>query len=90
MAELPPYPDADDEIDVRTDRESPPGVPRWLKVSGLIALALAVLILVLLLIVGGRHGPGRHALETDTAAASVTATLPLSGGVACYQRHRRG
>jgi hypothetical protein len=35
------------------------GPPRWVKVSGIIALALIVLVLIALL-VGGNHGPGRH------------------------------
>jgi hypothetical protein len=54
-----------------TDRPSPPerdgsadhgptaGPPRWVKVSGIIALALIVLVLIVLL-TGGNHGPGRH------------------------------
>ena len=33
--------------------------PRWVKVSGIIALALIVLVLIVLL-TGGNHGPGRH------------------------------
>jgi hypothetical protein len=33
--------------------------PRWVKVSGIIALALIVLLLIVLL-AGGNHGPGRH------------------------------
>lgn len=40
-----------------------PGAPRWLKVS-LIAVGAIVLVLVLLAItgvLGGQHGPGRHA-----------------------------
>ena len=35
------------------------GPPRWVKVSGIIALALVVLVLIVLL-AGGNHGPGRH------------------------------
>jgi hypothetical protein len=35
------------------------GAPRWVKVFGIIALAVVVLIVVMLL-VGGNHGPGRH------------------------------
>ena len=35
------------------------GPPRWVKVSGIITLALVVLLLILLL-AGGNHGPGRH------------------------------
>jgi hypothetical protein len=35
------------------------GTPRWVKVSGVIALAVLLLLLVLLL-TGPNHGPGRH------------------------------
>ena len=40
----------------------PPPVPRWVKVSGLIAVVLLVLLIVILLITGD-HGPGRHGAE---------------------------
>jgi hypothetical protein len=40
----------------------PPAVPRWVKVSVLIAVALLVL-LVLILLLTGEHGPGRHGAE---------------------------
>jgi hypothetical protein len=36
-----------------------PGAPRWVKVSGAVALALVVLFLVLHL-TGGGMGPGMH------------------------------
>ncbi|GAA0988843.1 hypothetical protein GCM10009555_071380 [Acrocarpospora macrocephala] len=36
------------------------GPPRWVKVFGIIALALALLFGVLMLFGGGTHGPGRH------------------------------
>ena len=42
---------------------SPPpdtGTPRWVKVFGIIALALVLLIGGLLVFGGGTHGPGRH------------------------------
>jgi hypothetical protein len=42
--------------------------PRWVKVSGIIALTLVVLLLILLL-AGGNHGPGRHQSSPDTAAS---------------------
>lgn len=35
-----------------------PGMPRWVKVLGVIAAIVIVLVIVLLLI--GGHGPGRH------------------------------
>jgi uncharacterized membrane protein len=37
-----------------------PSTPRWVKVSGIIAVVVVVLIVVLVL-AGGEHGPGRHA-----------------------------
>ncbi len=37
------------------------GPPRWVKVLGVIALAVTVLVAVLLITGrGGSHGPGRH------------------------------
>jgi hypothetical protein len=56
MAGPPPYP----ERDASPDRSPIAGAPRWVKVSGIIALAVVVLLLILLL-AGGNHGPGRHA-----------------------------
>jgi len=35
------------------------GPPRWVKVFGIIALAVLLLLLIVLL-AGGNHGPGRH------------------------------
>lgn len=43
------------------DRESAAGTPRWVKVSGIIALVLVLLSVILRLTgVGGQHGPNRH------------------------------
>ena len=36
------------------------GTPRWVKVFGIVALALVLLVVVAMLVVGGEHGPGRH------------------------------
>ncbi|OAH12790.1 hypothetical protein STSP_38270 [Streptomyces jeddahensis] len=41
------------------DRGMPPGAPRWVKVSGAVALAVVVLFLVLHL-TGSGMGPGMH------------------------------
>ena len=59
MAEPPLPPDSSDDTDVRRDGESPPGAPRWVKVFGIVALALVVLFLARHLTGGGFRG---HAL----------------------------
>ena len=56
MADPPSYP----ERDARSNRGPTAGTPRWVKVSGIIALAV-VFLLIILLLTGGNHGPGRHA-----------------------------
>jgi hypothetical protein len=38
-----------------------PGMPRWVKLSGIVALALALLVVAVMAVAGGEHGPGRHA-----------------------------
>ena len=55
------------ESDRDTTTNAPPGTPRWVKVFGIIALALILLVGIMLLTSGGEHGPGRH-----TPSASVT------------------
>ena len=55
MTDQPSSPERED----RADRGPTAGPPRWVKVSGIIALALIVLLLILLL-AGGNHGPRRH------------------------------
>jgi hypothetical protein len=47
------------------------GTPRWVKVAGIIALA--VIILIVIAILTGRHeGPARHgASSSDTGTAAV-------------------
>ena len=55
MTDQPSSPEREDHA----DRGPTAGPPRWVKVSGIIALALIVLLLILLL-ADGNHGPGRH------------------------------
>jgi len=45
--------------DAGSDPRSPPGAPRWVKVSGII-VAVVVLLVLILLLTGNNHGPGRH------------------------------
>jgi hypothetical protein len=67
MGDPPPYPDSEgvtgDETRVGPDRESKPGMPRWVKVSGIIAIVLVLLVVIIVLVSGGEHGPGRHIPE---------------------------
>ena len=42
------------------DKESTTGLPRWVKVSVIVAVLLALLVVVVMLLSGGEHGPGRH------------------------------
>jgi hypothetical protein len=58
----PPHPETADEAGVGPQRGPSPGTPRWVKVSGVIALILVLLVGGLMLFGGGgQHGPGRHA-----------------------------
>jgi hypothetical protein len=45
-----------DEPEIGDER----GLPRWLKVSVVVALLLALLVVIAMLVSGGGHGPGRH------------------------------
>jgi hypothetical protein len=82
MADPPRARDLGEAADLAADHASPPGMPRWVKVAGII-LAVLVLLLVIVLLVSGGHGPRRH-LSDGTAGhaprSSVTASLTLSGG----------
>jgi hypothetical protein len=40
-------------------------MPRWVKVSGLVVLAVVVVIVVIMLLAGGEHGPGLHTGAAD-------------------------
>lgn len=62
MADLPPY----------------PGAPRWVKVSGIIGIAVVLLFAIMMLIGGGNHGPSRHLPSSD--AGSQTSPASVSDG----------
>lgn len=85
MADPPREPDTGDDTSVGHDRGSPPHMPRWVKVFGIIAIVLVLVFVGLKLIgVGGGHGPARHTSPGgqggQTSPSSVTAELTLSGG----------
>lgn len=41
--------------------ETPPGMPRWVKVFVLIVILVILVVVIIMFVVGGDHGPGRHA-----------------------------
>jgi hypothetical protein len=47
-------------------------LPRWVKISGVIAI-IVVVLLVLVLLLGGEHGPSRH-----TRGTAATTSLLVS------------
>jgi hypothetical protein len=82
MGDPPRARDQGEDAHLAADRGSPPGMPRWVKVSGIIVAILALLLVIVLLISGG-HGPRRHAsgdAGSQAPLSNVTASLTLSGG----------
>lgn len=74
MTDPPRYPDAEPGTGAGPDRGE--GMPRWVKVFGIIVALLVVLVAAMILLSGG-HGPGRHAqpgAAADQAALSPDAT----------------
>jgi hypothetical protein len=71
---------------VKPEHEStlstPPGMPRWVKMLGIITLILILLVGIMLLT--GEHGPGRHAPSADasreTPRSAITEDETPSGG----------
>jgi hypothetical protein len=83
MADPPRARDPGEAADLAADRESAPGMPRWVKVSGIIVAVLVLLLVIVLLISGSEHGPRRHLSGGAGGVAprsSVTASLTVSGG----------
>lgn len=73
MADTPPPSDSREDTGTGPGLGSPPGMPRWVKVFGIIALILVVLVILMLTgVFGQAHGPGRHlgGARGDTQGAS--------------------
>lgn len=71
--------------DTGAGRGSPPGAPRWVKVSGIVALVLALLITAVLLLGGGGHGPAQHISSGRAGGLTpVTNHAALSGTVGSH------
>ena len=82
MADLPPYSDRSQDTVIR------PGMPRWVKMFGIIVIVL-VLLFVISLLAGVRHGPGMHTPSGDAGGHTPTFSVmeddtPSSGDLAGY------
>jgi hypothetical protein len=45
------------------NESEPPGLPRWVKISGAAVALLLLGMIAVMVISGGDHGPGRHGAE---------------------------
>ena len=68
-----------EEAPRRTDRQ-PPGMPRWVKITGLVVgVLILVIVLVTLTGLAGDHGPARHLSGTGSESATlVSGRLPAA------------
>ena len=62
MADPSPLRDSAASTGADPDDGSTAGTPRWVKVFGIIAF-IVILFFVVSLLLGVRHGPGRHAVS---------------------------
>jgi hypothetical protein len=69
-----------DPAGVGADGASPPGMPRWVKLSLILVVVLVLLVVIVMLIAGGGHGPSRHAPGIQAPPLTVTGEVTLSGG----------
>jgi len=81
MADLPSYPDSNDDTGVGPNRESTTGTPRWVKVFGIIALVVVLLFVILMFTRGpGGHGPGRHTPSGDLGGRTLPSSVTTPEG----------
>ena len=52
--------------------DQPPGLPRWVKISGVVVVVLLV-VLVVAMLMGGNHGPGRHQMGAPVGGSQSVA-----------------
>jgi len=66
----------DPQHDSRPDAgDTPPGMPRWVKVAALLVGLLILMLLVLQLTgLAGKHGPGMHSSTTTGRPAVLVPT----------------
>jgi hypothetical protein len=74
-----------DTAGVGADPPSPPGMPRWVKLSLILGAVLVLLVVAVMLLASGGHGPSRHAPGIQAPPLTVTADLMLSAvGLGVY------
>ena len=61
------------------DAPRPPGAPRWVKASALVALVVVLLLVAVMLLSGGEHGPGRHS-DSGGPSGQLGGHAPPDGG----------
>jgi hypothetical protein len=72
--------DASGDTEAGSRRGSPPRMPRWVMVSGIVVGVLVLLFIVLQLTgLGGQHGPGRHLPGGGAPPAVTDVQTPASG-----------
>jgi hypothetical protein len=60
----------DEQTETGYERE-PGGVPRWVKVAGILAAVLVLVVVVVMLVGGGGHTPRRHGPPDEQTSAPV-------------------
>jgi hypothetical protein len=63
----------------------PGGIPRWVRISGIVVIVVVLLVAVMLLI-GGGHRPRRHAPSDGPGGQAPLASVAASGGIADHGR----
>jgi hypothetical protein len=99
MSEEPRSPDADEDAATVPERPSPPGLPRWLKLSAAVVIVLILGAIAVSVLAGvehgpGQFGPGQHGPGGD-AGADPAAYAPATDGalllaLAAVDRIERG
>ena len=78
MADSPTYADAGDDVPAPPSRGATGGMPRWVKLSGIVALVLILLVAGLMVFGGGSHSPGRH-FGGDSPSGDEAGRTPPAG-----------